>query len=445
MTRLWSRLLLGAFAALGTVRPAHATPENSEGFGSRETALAGAVSAHVPNGSAVFYNPAELVQARTSELMLGYAAVGYALSANGGHGIPMRHALEASVLGRGSFLDVPVAFGLGVGLANGHLSRSESLSAAEPRWIQYDGLPELVNVGADLALRPLPELSLGAGVGFLAAMNGHFDVTGTARVSDGMGAEYDSQLRHAVNADLLAVRYPTLGLSWRPYHALALALSYRGRAELDERISGTLAGVVDGGLLQVPIRYDFVTESVIAFQPRELTFGANFRQADTRFELDLGWQDWSSYPSPVARSGSQVTADLPPGFTLGLPPSSALAPKQSAHFKSRVVPRVSVEQRLLLARHTALLLRGGYAYEASPLSSPEPAHLVDSARHLLTLGAAVALRHPLTLSRLELATHLLWAHQATRPLLSSAAAGPPTFLAAGHSLGAGMTLTVGFR
>ncbi|HEY4159044.1 MAG TPA: hypothetical protein VGM29_13135 [Polyangiaceae bacterium] len=425
---------------------AHATPENTEGYGSRETALAGAVSADVPNGSAVFYNPSGLVSAKSSELALGYASLGASLASNGTTGgVPMRRGLNLSLLGRGTLLELPVAFGLAVGLSNGHLSQSESLSAAEPRWVLYDGLPELVNVGADIAVEPWPWLSLGGGVGFLAEMNGHFDVTGTARLSDGNGAEYDSTLRHAVNADLLAVRYPTLGVTARPHPALALAVAYRGQAELDERISGTLAGIVDAGLLKVPIVYDFTTESVIAFQPRELTFGASLHGPRTSVNLDFVWQEWSRYPSPVSRSGSHIQAELPPGFMLNLPANSELAARTSAHFSDRLSPHIGVEHRLALAARAGLALRGGYAYEPSPVPSHQSAHLVDAARHVFALGVGLELAPVFSLSRLELATHALWSHLPSRTLSSDAPLGPRTFSASGDALGAGLTLTLGFR
>jgi hypothetical protein len=140
-----------------------------------------------------------------------------------------------------------------------------------------------------------------------------------------------------------------------------------------------------------------------------------------------------------------VQAELPPGFSLNLPPDTALPPQESAHFHDRLTPRLGVEQRLALARRLTLALRGGYAHEVSPLSTPQSAHLVDSARHLLGLGVALTWQRPWSLATLELATHALWAHHAERKLQSLASSGPFAFTAQGDLLGAGLTLTLGFR
>src|SRR5688572_12134167 len=147
----------------------------------------------------------------------------------------------------------------------------------------HETLPELFDMSAAVALRPLRWLSFGVGSGFLATTQGGFMVQGTAQLSDGMGAEYDSQLRHSVDAELISVRYLLLGVVFevprsavpRPKHVdWRVGLSFRDEAKLEQQLRGTLEGVVDGASFQIPVRYDFQSHGLVAFQPRQLAIGA---------------------------------------------------------------------------------------------------------------------------------------------------------------------------
>jgi long-chain fatty acid transport protein len=428
---------------------AHATPGSTLGIGSRALALGGATSADSPDGSAVFYNPSGLVLAQRSELSLSYSAADFALVTNGEPaGVPALHTLSGSLLGRGTVLAVPVAFGLALSLSNGHLSRTSTVTAAEPRWVLDDGLPELIELGTDVALRPLPWLALGGGVGFLAATQGGFDVRGTALLADGQGSEYDSQLQHSVNANLLSVRYPSLGVTLTPLENWAFALSYRGEARIDQRITGSLAGSINSGPLSLPVSYELESESAIAFQPRELVLGASLQLARTHLNADLSWQEWSRYPSPVGRSGTQLTATLPPGLDLMLPANTPLPAPSDPHFKNRLSPRLGIEHALPWTPHSALLLRAGYAFEASPSPAHQyQTHFVDTDRQLLSIGCGLALEKPSALlpDGIRLDAHALWAHYAERRLDSAGGAQPHSFSAAGHAWSGGATLSLAFK
>ena len=426
-----------------------ATPENTAGFGARASALAGATSADSADGSALFYNPSGLVLAARSELTLNYSATTFALDTNGqSANVPALHTLSGSLLGRGTVLGIPAAFGLGLALTNGHLSRVRTVTAAEPRWVLDQGLPELFQLGAGIALRPLPWLSLGGGVGFLAATQGGFDVRGTALLSDGQGSEYDSQLQHSVDARLVSVRYPSLGLTAKPPGNWAFSAAYRGEARLDQRITGNLAGSIDLGVSSLPVRYQLETESVIAFQPREVVLGASFHLAHTHVNADLSWQEWSRYPSPVGRSATQVTASPPPGLDLALPPDSKLLPASDPQFSNRLSPRLGVEHGLAWTTQSTFFLRAGYAFEASPVPTRQAqTHFVDASRHLLALGCGLALERaaPWLPDGVRLDAYALWVHYTERQLASSGGTAPGSFSARGEQWSSGVTLSFAFK
>ena len=449
--------MLGAVLVLVLVltlceHAAWSAPGHAYGFGARATALGGAVSADAGDAAAPFYNPALLSRAEHSELLLGYRAVDPALRTNGSDAaVPGVTSVDAAALGRGALLGIPVGFGLSLSLANGHLSRVESLRADEARWALRDPLPELFDLSAAAAAAPARWLALGAGIGFLATTRSSFEVTGDAKLSDGHGSEYDSELRHAVDAELGSVRFPLFGarvelptLLASTTHPLqlALGLSYRGEAKLEQSLHGVLAGNVDAGFAQIPVRYTFDAQSLIAFQPRQVVLGVSAHSGPQRLNLDVGWEQWSRSPSPVARSGAQVEADLPPGLPLALPPDSELPLASKAGFSDRVTWRVGTERKLPLRAKTQLALRAGYAYLPTPVPKSSSAdEIMDAPEHVLALGAGVRFE-PAALwglpGGLSLDVFGLYG-RSTRQRLERRG---HVFVADGHSWSAGLTLSL---
>jgi long-chain fatty acid transport protein len=446
------RLRPGLLLGLGlTSAPLAAAPGHAYGFGARATALAGAVSADSGDAASLFYNPALLSLAPRSQLLLGYRSVQPSLLTN--HqpaAAPGLSGLEGAVLGRGQFFGVPVGFGLGLALSNGHLSRVSSLRADEPRWPLRETLPELFDLAAALALRPTPWLALGAGSGFLATAEGDFDVTGRAVFADGQGSEYDSQLRHAVDARLVTARFLLLGAELRLprlWGATAapvdwcVGLSFRDQAALTQALRGALAGNVDAGFVQLPVRYTFESRSLLGFQPRQLVLGLSALREGWRLNLDLGFEQWSRYPSPVARSGAHIEADVPPGLPLALPADTALPGASDAGFHDRFTYRAGLERRLPLSRSSELLLRAGYAYLPSPAPrTSDSAQLLDASEHVFALGGGISLqRISLRVPHgVQIDAHALYGHLPNRRLERNG----DTFYAKGHVLSAGVTLTL---
>ena len=428
-----------------------AAPTHQYGLGARATALGGAVTGDAGNAASVFYNPAQLSLAPASQLLLGYRGASPTLKTDqqdtAAAGL---HSLDGALLGRGRFLGIPVGFGLGLSLTNGHLSRVESVRADEPRWVLRETLPELLELRAALALRPLRWLSLGGGAGFLATTRGGFEVTGDAIFADGKGAEYDSQLRHSVAAELLSSRYLVFGAQLRLPPLMpqspapinwSIGLSFRDEAALNQALRGTLRGNVDAGFLQIPVRYRFDAHSLVAFQPRQLALGVSAQQQAWRLNVDVGFEQWSRYPSPVARSAAHIEAEVPAGLPLALPPNTELPAATSAGFHDRFIWRAGVERSVSLSGASALLLRAGYAFLPSPApQSSEQAQLLDASEHVFSFGSGVALQR---LARwlphqVELDAFGLYGHLPNRRLERQGT----TFQAKGHVVSAGLSLSV---
>ena len=450
------RRLTGATLALVwllAAAPLYATPGHSYGFGSRPSALGGAVSSGDGDAASIFYNPASLALAPHSQLLLGYRGASSSLQTNQHDaGIPGYATLDGAALGRGEFWGVPVGFGLGLALTNGHLSRVRTVRADQPHWVLRETLPELLDLSTALALRPLPWLALGGGAGFLATTRGGFMVEGSALLSDGMGAEYDSKLRHSVDAELISVRYLLLGaelllprsaapfgesIDWR------VGLAFRDEAKLEQALRGTLHGAVDAGFFQVPVRYTFDAQSLVAFQPRQLLLGLAAQHRATRAELDLAWEQWSRYPSPVSRSAAHIEADVPAGLPLELPENQELAPATLSGFEDRFTLRAGIEHWLELTAASRLALRAGYAYLPTPAPrSAEVGQLLDADEHVFSLGSGLAMQ---TSARylprgIALDVHGLW----SRLPNYRQQRGDRLFMAKGNVVAAGASLTFSF-
>ncbi|HEX6275423.1 MAG TPA: outer membrane protein transport protein [Polyangiaceae bacterium] len=443
-----ARVLAVVLGVSVTVAPelAGASPSASSGFGSRAQAFAGADVADPHGGGAVFENPAALVHAADTELSLGTSVSTYDFSIDGEDtGLPAVPAFDFGAVVPGSVLTVPVAFGLALSLPDGRFSK---LHNADPTVAYYpldDAGPRLLDLGLALAIRPLPWLAVGGGVGFLAAAQGGFRVEGNAVAADGSGNEYASELRHSVDADLVSVRYPLFGATITASKALVLGVAYRGAATIEQRVAGELDGTALLGTARVPVRYRFETRASLAFVPATLALGATARPLpDFRVSAQLDWEGWSSYPSPFAAPETTLEIEPPPGVVV-TPPEQTPVPVPVV-FRDRWVPRIGLEHRFEVGRSLELKARAGYAYEAAVVPArQEQTLLVDFDRHVAALGAGADFRRPFRpFSELRLDVHVSLAAGVGRDLTTGPSSEAESERVGGRQFGAGATLGLAF-
>lgn len=443
------RLALGLALLLGGSRAA-ASPADTFGLGSRSTALGSAVSADVRDFSASYYNPSGLALARGLDLTAGYYYASHSLEMNGHDSRvdPVR-GIVGGLVAPGSIGFLPFAFGIATFLPDDRLSRARASRQEDPRWVLYDNRTQLIFISANLAIRPVEWLSIGGGLTYLAATRGAFGISGTAVLPAGNRTEYDSQLRHEVDADLTTERYPQFGVTLRPTERLDLALVYRHQAAIELDVDAELSGTVDATLIKVPARYTLDSYTVNAFIPRQIVLGESFRPVDElSINLDLKWVEWSAFKSPVSRSRTTLDVNVPPGL-IELPPNPKPTQLEEPGFSNRIVPELGVEYRLEVTRDLVLPLRAGYVYERSPVPDQTGVtNYVDTDRHVLSFGTGVVLREPGALlpGNVRFDTHAQWSILPTRVTLKENPADyVGDYRARGSILNVGATVSLGFE
>ncbi len=379
---------------------ASANPPDVFGLGSRASAMAGAVTADVRDFSANYYNPGGLVRATGTDISVGYMSANHDFEINGYDSkIDPVRGIVGGAVAPGVLLDVPFAFGLGVHLSDDRVSRARTIKQQEPRWVLYENRAQLLYLSTNLALEPFEGFGIGGGVTFLAATRGAFEITGTARLPGGGVTVHDSQLRHEVDADLTAIRYPQAGVWWEVTEALTLGLAYRGEAKIDLEILAELDGIVDAGI-EVPASYELESLTINAFIPQQIAFGISVGTSENvHVNMDVAWVNWASYQSPVSRSNTvlQVGEEGDEGVSalLDLPENIPSGNPLDPNFQDRFVPRIGVEWIAALAPSVDLPVRGGYSYELTPVPDQTGiTNYVDSDRHIFTAGVGVVWKQP---------------------------------------------------
>ncbi|HEU5076481.1 MAG TPA: outer membrane protein transport protein, partial [Polyangiaceae bacterium] len=293
----------------------------------------------------------------------------------------------------GEIAGVPVAFGMAAQLPQGYLSRAETIRESDPYWVFYEARMQLLYTSVNLAVMPVDGWAVGVGTASLATTRGGFQVRGTTVAAEFGRSEYESDLEHQIDATLVSTRYPQVSTSLELDEALSFGLSYREEAKLETVVAASLDTVIDGTVVEIPVRYDVVVRSVKMFIPRQLNLAAAWSPSRLSLELDLTWYDWSSYQSPVSSTTTDFEADPPEGVGIDLPEAPTVAPPDDPRFSDRLVPRVGAEYTVPLGVRLELPLRAGYVYEATPVPPQTgDTSFLDSTRHLLSVGAGMKVK-----------------------------------------------------
>jgi long-chain fatty acid transport protein len=445
---------LAPLLAAGVFLPgaARANPLDVFGFGSRQAALGGAVSADVSDFSACYYNPAGLARARGLELAVGYFDVEHALSMNGrGSGVDPVRGVVGGAVAPGRLGEAPFAFGLGFHLPDARLARVRALPQAQPRWELYDNRNQRLWFGVDGAIALAPWLQVGGGVTYMAATTAFLDVGGHLDLAQ----PTDSSLRDRVDANLGLVVYPDFGVRIDLSRSVALALTYRGQFSLDLDVHARLlagAGLGRAGDLTT-LALALQADTIEAFLPQQAVLGASWKPFGEALHAnaDLTWVNWSAYVPPVARV--QTSLEVPPpagGWPPGITPPTAPGPTVvlPIEMHDRVVPHLGVEWRALVRGIWEARLRGGYEFARSPIGAQSGAtNYVDRDRHSVSLGAGVRLPAPAEVLPGEVRFDV-HAQLSVLPTVLTTKSNPADlvgdYTAGGHIWNVGATAAVGF-
>lgn len=360
-------------SALGILHVSHASAA-PRGFGSRETALAGAVSANVSDFTANYYNPAGLVLARGPIVGIGYFRTDANMTQNGAAASSGSGGLTGGLVAPGKLFGRPVALGLGL----------HSLYLA-----------------ANVAVSPWDWLQIGGGFAFVSATRARLNITGAADIF----RTTQSQLRHEVDADLTAVRYPQVGMRVALSKRAALAVVYRGQynlgVDISARVNADIAGLTTA-------RYEYENHTIMDFLPQQLVVGGAWEVSDAvHLMADMTWVNYSAREAP---DEPRVSLDIPAprgGWPANITPPSiapttAGATSAPSPYHDRMVPRVGVEVRVLDVSHVEGLVRAGYEYNKSVTDRVD-----DPDRHAGSVGLGIRLVRPASIlpGEVRLDTH----------------------------------------
>ncbi|MFO0615307.1 MAG: outer membrane protein transport protein [Polyangiaceae bacterium] len=415
------------------------------GFGSRPAAMGGAVAADTTDFSANYYNPAGLAGDTGLRLSIGYEYAINNLYANDrDSGVDPVHGLAFGVAAGGKVFGLfPLAIGIAAHIPDDGLSRVTALREGVPRWELYDSRAAVLFLTANAAIRPVDWLELGGGVSFLAATEGRFEITGTAKAL----SPFDSHLRHQVDANLTSVRYPEAGLRFHLGRGADVALVYRHETKLELSLDALLHGDIDFGGIGVPLTYTLESRTVAAFLPAQLVVGTSLHPVkDLHVNADLSYVHWSGYDSPTAKTTASLRAKPPPEVAVDLPadvqPTTPIPPA----FEDRVVPRLGVEwfvPGLDERAFARVALRAGYVFEMSPVPPQSGlTNFMDADRHTFSFGAGAVMRQP----NVSLDLHFAYSHLPERITLKKDPADlVGDYRQRGEMLSFGATLGAGFR
>ena len=459
---LTTSALIAVGSLVGLASSAAAQPIDTFGMGSRSVAMGGAVTADVEDFAANYYNPAGLARAGQARIGVGYFGAFHEMQVNGeDSNIDPVRGLVLGLVVPGQIGDVRFAFGLAMHLNDDYLSRSRSLPGRRPRWELYDNRPRRTYLGANLAIRPFPWLTIGGGISFLSYSSNTLTVRGSLDIG---APETRSRLEHEIRADLTTIRYPQVGIQVQPIPELSFGVVYRGAFALDNTLLANV-GCQDptdttcttplsftGIGAPFPGYFTLLSQSVNAYVPQQVSLGGSWNVTpDFRVNAEVTWVNWSSYVSPVGRSAIQLVIDVPPALRdlVRVPSDIMGSVPVPANFQDRFVPRLGAEGVALREPGVEIRVRGGAFYENSPAPSQTGyTNLIDTDRWAFSAGAGLLLNQlrPFLPGFLNFDLHFQYAYFPERTMTKTSLVDPVgDYRAAGHGFAGGLTMEVGFE
>jgi len=275
---------------------AHANVYDTYGFGPRAAAMGGAMTAEANDYTAVFYNPALLVE--RTDVNFGFGVqfnrmVSNVASKDLAKDLDCSNCNAPDSVGTSLGLLFPLggkvknhlALGLGVYVPTSVLLRLNAPASNTPYWSHYNGNPERLALHLGAGIKIVDWLDVGLGVQVLA------DLIGS---SANVGVDlFSKEVKTGqLNAYLGTRVAPVFSLALKPIKRLRLGATFKWEMRLNYRIPATvdLEGI---GVLS------FVINGTAHYTPHTLNFGAAFDVTDNfTISAEGQWQNWSAAPSP---------------------------------------------------------------------------------------------------------------------------------------------------
>ncbi len=330
---------------------ARADPYSLYGFGPRAAAMGGAMTAEANDYSAVFYNPALLVD--RTDVNFGASFQFHRMVSNVqakdlAKDLDCANCNMPDTVGTSLGLVFPLggkvknhlAFGLGVYVPTAVLLRLNSPPATTPYWYRYNGNPERLQLHIAAGIKIVEWLKIGLGVQVLA------DLIGT---SANVGVDlFSKEIKSGdINAYLGTRVAPVFSVHLVPIKRLRLGVTFKYEMKLNYKIPATvdIAGIGTLG---------FVISGTAHFTPHTLNFGAAFDVTDNfTLTAEGEWQNWSAAPSPYA--GIIIDLSGPTLEALGLGKAlDVSSPDRKTGFLDTLGVRAGAEYRVT-ERFTARL------------------------------------------------------------------------------------------
>jgi hypothetical protein len=357
-----------ALAATG----ARASTADVFGLGSEESAVAGASAARVHDFSAAHYDPAGLTLATRAEGTVGLIGFGASLPLPDGRTFRMTDRVGILV---GAATPIPFTgvladrlyIGVALHILPDTIVRVIARRPGEAFYPLYDNRTQRLVVLPALAVRLPRGLAAGIGFNYLAGLGG--------RVAASEGATRALEAR--VDEQIYSVLAVNLGLRCQLDRRWAVALVYR------QAFGVPFHTVSRNQIAGQPIDLD--VDAVGLYTPHTLVAGVALKlRPSLTLSLDAAWLHFSDWRGPYVT----VTSELPLVGTIATEPPHVA-------FVDGVAVRAGADWTAWRRGALAVSLRGGYAFESSPVPSAQTdTQLLDGHKQQVTagLGARIAVR-----------------------------------------------------
>ncbi len=373
------------------------------GMNPRSMALGGAYTAVADDVSAIYYNPAGLVQLQGITVATGVLHGSAYLDEDDtrvGMDDENSFYLHVGVPLSGKAKD-HFALGVTLNMPFGRQLHGRLYKKDVPYFVAYDSAVQLMQFRAGAAFRipwePLSFLTFGASIQVLGSVSGGVTMyVPLQQESEGKAADPDSRMEAWIELDVPTTVFYTVGAMAAIGHHLRLGLAYRSEQSIEMLLPVNItARIAASEKMKITIPVAGLAEFNPKFYPQQVALGASYRRGRMLLTLDLTWIDYSAYQIPFARVSLDVEKlKQDPGLKLLVGPDGQILPPHvpEVEWTDMIVPRVGAEFSVL----QWLTLRSGYFYERSPLMNTEiPSY--DCDKHGFNLGARASFLRPLGL------------------------------------------------